>query len=106
MILLKKSLTTLSLTLVMALSATVGAHTSKQTDANLAWSYMAPLTDPTMGIGARPGGTAAEKKAADWLDDQWKKQGYKPQVLPFSYQLNGKQYQSQNIQIDIKGKSD
>lgn len=106
MTLLKKPLTTLSLTLAMALSATVEAHTSKQTDAKLAWSYMAPLTDPTMGIGARPGGTEAEKKAAEWLVEQWQKQGYKPQVLPFSYQLNGKQYQSQNIQIDIKGQSD
>lgn len=67
---------------------------------------MAPLTEPSKGIGARPAGSKAEKKAAKWLVDQWQEQGYTARVLPFKYELEGRKYKSQNIQVDIKGNSD
>ena len=71
-----------------------------------AWSYLLPLTHHESGIGARPAGSKAEKQAAQWLIHQWQKQGYQAHNLPFSYQLEGKGYQSQNVQVDIKGSSD
>lgn len=104
MTLLKKSLTTLACAYILTAPFSSFAHSEHKKMS--AWSYMAPLTDPTTGIGARPAGSKAEKKAADWLVQQWQKQGYQPKVLPFDYQLKDKKFNSQNIQVDIKGKSD
>ncbi len=97
------------LVLSTSLSAIVSANVSAQVqleNSSIAWSYMLPLTDAKLGIGARPAGSKAEQKATKWLVKQWQQQGYQPQVLPFSYDMDGAKYHSQNIQIDIKGKNE
>lgn len=102
MTLLKKSLITLACAYFLS-SSYCFADAGEQTVS--AWSYMLPLTDANTGIGARPAGSKAEKKAAQWLVNQWQEQGYRTEVLPFEYKLKGRKYKSQNIQIDIKGGS-
>ena len=104
--LVKKSITTLACTCIVASSFSTLAHSNHQDSSGLAWSYMAPLTDADTGIGARPAGSKAERKAADWIAKQWQQQGYKAQVLPFDYKLRNKEFTSQNLQIDIKGASE
>lgn len=96
------ALTTGWLTLI---SPTASAHPQIENN-SIAWSYMMPLTDEKLGIGARPAGSKAEQKAAKWLVKQWQQQGYQPHVLPFSFKMGGKKYHSQNIQVDIKDKSE
>jgi hypothetical protein len=71
-----------------------------------AWSYLLPLAHHESGIGARPAGSKAEKQAAQWLIQQWQRQGYQATSLPFSYRFRGQSYQSQNVQMEIKGSSD
>lgn len=83
----------------------VNAHSQGHKD-DLAWSYLVPLTVEKYGIGARPAGSDAERKAANWLTKQWETQGYKVQALPFDYHLSGKNYSSQNLVVDIVGKTD
>lgn len=83
-------------------SSNVNAHSEGHND-DLAWSYLVPLTVEKYGIGARPAGSDAERKAAKWLTKQWKAQGYTVQSLPFDYRLRGKDYSSQNLVVDIKG---
>lgn len=106
MTLLKKSITTLACAYFITSSFSALAHSNHDTSSDSAWAYMAPLTDQNTGIGARPAGSEAEKKAADWLVQQWQKQGYTSKVLPFDYQLKGKKFTSQNIQVDITGSSE
>lgn len=71
-----------------------------------AWEQLTIMTDPTKGIGARKAGSVEEKKTADWIAAEWKKQGYQPEMLTFDFELDNQKLQSQNVQITIKGESD
>ena len=95
--------------MLTALSA--GAHTPSTTAQDdkinsIAWSYLLPLTDETTGIGARPAGSKSEKQAAEWITKKWQQQGYAVQELGFKYNLGKQAFRSQNLVVDIKGKSE
>ena len=106
---MKKTLVALCLTALLA-----GCNTSSNesqapaapTPAEQAFEYLTQLSSSAEGIGARPTGSVAETRAADWIQDKLGGWGYEVTRQPFSYQRRGEEKASQNLVAEIKGQSD
>jgi len=70
-----------------------------------AWDQFETFLDVSKKIGARLAGTKQEREMADWLTQQWTKQGYQVQTLPFEYKTKKGVAKSTNLVVDIKGES-
>ncbi|SIR51588.1 Peptidase family M28 [Aeromonas sp. RU39B] len=71
-----------------------------------AFHYMAELSSPSEGIGARPTTTEAESRTAEWLSNRLTSWGYPVRQLPFDYtDKAGAAQHSRNIEITLPGKS-
>lgn len=106
---MRKTLVALCLSALLA-----GCNTSSNesqapiapTPAEQALEYLTQLGSSAEGIGARPTGSAAETRAADWIQDKLGGWGYEVTRQPFSYQRRGEDKSSQNLIAELKGQSD
>jgi Zn-dependent M28 family amino/carboxypeptidase len=106
---MNKTLVALSLAALLA-----GCNTSSNeseapaapTPAEQAFEYLTQLSSSAEGIGARPTGSAAETRAADWIQDHLTGWGYEVERQSFSYQRRGEEKSSQNLIAELKGESD
>ncbi len=71
-----------------------------------AYGYLEEISLGASGIGARPTGTEAETRAANWIVDKLTGWGYTPQLIPFTYTRKAQQMQSQNVEVVLPGQSD
>ncbi|GAB2999045.1 M28 family metallopeptidase [Psychrosphaera aestuarii] len=102
----------LSISLILittAMSATAvgtAVNSAENSAESSAWSEFVKVADYIEIKADRVGGSEQEKQTAEWIASEWKKAGYEVTMQAFSYTLRTKNYNSQNLFIDIKGQSD
>lgn len=72
---------------------------------DLEYSAETLLNDFIAQNGARPAGSDAERQAADWIENRWRNLGLAVSRQPFSYPRKKQTVQSQNLWVDLPGKS-
>jgi hypothetical protein len=101
---MKLSLLACIITSAMLLITSCSSTTSKAKntdDKQLAYSYLKKLASPTEGIGAREAGTEAEKRTADFIEEQFRHWGYRVTLQNFSFKRKEQSGESKNIIAEL-----
>ncbi|MBF7074416.1 M28 family peptidase [Glaciecola sp. MH2013] len=100
---LKSGAVLLFSSLILSCTQQPNVQTKKET--YTAWQDFLSLADFIEDKGDRTAGTELEAETANWIAQQWESLGYEVKRLPFEFNLQGERLSSQNLSIDIPGKS-